>query len=635
MARDQRRLAAIVSADVAGYSRLMGRDDSGTLAALKAHRRELIDPKIAEYGGRIVKTTGDGLLLEFPSVVDAVRCAVDVQRGMAERNAGATPEQRIDFRIGINVGDIIIDGDDIFGDGVNVAARLQMLAEPGAICVSRVVRDQVLDKLSFTFEDLGAQAVKNIARPVEVYRVDLGTGLSQAATFGHRSWLLLKRSSGQRWLGAGVLAVGLAGIAAWTVSSIWRPAPTTPPTMSVLVAPMTAPSGDAEVSRLAEVLTHNVATSLSRVGGYGSSPRARVVFVNTAAAGGSHVVAAAELARSLNVRYVLEGDVLRSGNGHAVNLRLVDGATGGQVWSQREAWEDADISAESSAKLRNLTTQLRNALQGVETRRVLAQPLSSLSAMELVLRAIDLGSRDQSLAGTIEAIKMVDEALRREPDLVPALITRTLFADRELDTDPDAAHRDRILRQYDEFTNRAISLDQTDPVAWDFRSGVLIYLGRWDAALEANTMQIKLDPDEAAPYAGRAWLMNMTGRPAEALLLVDRALAIAPANVGWTLRVACEAHLLLGQAEQGIATCEKARGLYQDDLIVGLFLAAAYANHGDLAKAAAAKADVLRIAPGYTVAQLRAKRYSDQPEYQRIAEKYWYEGLRKAGFPEQ
>jgi class 3 adenylate cyclase len=174
LTRDLRRLAAIVSADVVGYSLLMGRDDSATLAGLKAHRRELIDPKIAEYGGRIVKTTGDGLLLEFPSVVDAVRCAVDVQRGMSDRNAGVPPEQRIDFRIGINVGDIIIDGDDIYGDGVNVAARLQMLAEPGGICVSRVVRDQVLDKLSFTFEDLGAQEVKNIARPVEAYRVMLG-----------------------------------------------------------------------------------------------------------------------------------------------------------------------------------------------------------------------------------------------------------------------------------------------------------------------------------------------------------------------------------------------------------------------------------------------------------------------------
>src|SRR5512141_1947767 len=155
----------------------MGRDDSGTLATLKAHRRELVDPTVAAHDGRIVKTTGDGLLLEFPSVVDAVRCAVDVQRGMAERNAGIAPDQRLDFRIGINVGDIIIDDDDIFGDGVNVAARLEGLADPGGICVSRVVRDEVLDKLHFAFEDLGARQVKNIARPVEVYRVDWKAGV--------------------------------------------------------------------------------------------------------------------------------------------------------------------------------------------------------------------------------------------------------------------------------------------------------------------------------------------------------------------------------------------------------------------------------------------------------------------------
>src|SRR5215470_8363693 len=184
MVRDQRRLAAIVSADVAGYSRLMGRDDSATLATLKAHRRELIDPKIAEYGGRIVKTTGDGLLLEFPSVVEAVRCAVDVQRGLAARNAHVPADQKIEFRIGINVGDIIIDGDDIYGDGVNVAARLEALADPGGIMVSRVVHDQVQDKLGFEFDDMGEQSVKNIARPIGVHRVHLTEQLSQKLSPG-------------------------------------------------------------------------------------------------------------------------------------------------------------------------------------------------------------------------------------------------------------------------------------------------------------------------------------------------------------------------------------------------------------------------------------------------------------------
>ena len=169
--RTERRLAAIFAGDIAGYSRLMGVDEEGTLRQLKAHRKQLVDPKITEHRGRIVKTTGDGMLVEFVSVVDAVRCAVEIQRGMVERNADVPPERRIEFRVGINVGDIIIDGDDIFGDGVNVAARLEALAEPGGICVSRVVRDQVRDKLSFGFDDLGDREVKNIARPVHVYRV--------------------------------------------------------------------------------------------------------------------------------------------------------------------------------------------------------------------------------------------------------------------------------------------------------------------------------------------------------------------------------------------------------------------------------------------------------------------------------
>jgi len=180
--RAERRLAAILAADVAGYSRLMGIDEEGTLAALKGHRRAVVDPKIAEHRGRIVKTAGDGMLVEFVSVVDAVRCAVDVQRGMLERNAEVAPDRRIQFRVGINVGDIISDDNDIYGDGVNVAARLEALAEPGGICVSRIVHDQVCDKLNFSFEDMGEQQVKNIARPVQTHRILLKTSSDESVS---------------------------------------------------------------------------------------------------------------------------------------------------------------------------------------------------------------------------------------------------------------------------------------------------------------------------------------------------------------------------------------------------------------------------------------------------------------------
>ena len=231
-----RRLAAILAADVAGYSRLMGADEEGTLAALKAIRRELTDPKIKEHRGRIVKTTGDGLLLEFASVVDAVRCAVEVQREMAERNADVPPDRRLELRMGINLGDIIKDGRDIFGDGVNVAARLEALAEPGGICVSRVVRDQVRDKLDFAFEDMGEQQVKNIARPVRVYSVSIANEATSPPT---------------------AVTTHVSGPAS----------PPSAPRLSIVVLPFANLSNDPEQEYFADGITDDLTTDLSRISG--------------------------------------------------------------------------------------------------------------------------------------------------------------------------------------------------------------------------------------------------------------------------------------------------------------------------------------------------------------------------------
>ena len=333
MTRDQRRLAAIVSADVVGYSLLMGRDDSATLAGLKAHRRELIDPKIAEYGGRIVKTTGDGLLLEFPSVVDAVRCAVDVQRGMAERNAGVPPEQRIDFRIGINVGDIIIDGDDIFGDGVNVAARLQTLAEPGGICVSRVVRDQVLDKLSFAFEDLG-RAGSQEHRPAG-RGIPGGPGERAAANakLGRRRWQRLMRAPGWRWLVAGVVALSVAGGAVWLLPQLWKtaaPAPG-PPRFSVAILPFAAATASPADEQFAEALTNDLTMAVGR--GFGP-----VVSHSVAVTYKGKAIDARAVGRELNVRYLVQGEVAprrRADHGHraAHRYRAMQHSCGVTAWT--------------------------------------------------------------------------------------------------------------------------------------------------------------------------------------------------------------------------------------------------------------------------------------------------------------
>ena len=630
MARDHRRLAAIVSLDVAGYSRLMGVDDSGTLAALKGHRRELIDLKIAEHDGRIVKTTGDGLLLEFSSVVDAVRCAVDVQRSMAERNAGVAPDKRLDFRIGINVGDIIIDGDDIFGDGVNVAARLEALADPGGICVSRVVRDQVLDKLSFAFEDLGAQDVKNIARPVEVYRVDLGSGAPRTQSQRHRGWQRLPRSREWRWAGAGVVALGLAAIAFWIVPPFWKTAPApAPPALSVAIMPFAAPHGDADASRFADALARDLVTRLGRVEGV--EGRVSVVSGLSFPTGEMGAIGPRELGRKLDARYLVEGDVLRGSDGNTVNLRLIDTATGAQVWSERGSVPDSDVTKESSVSLYNLSNRLRQAIVSAETRRIEVLPVAALSARELVFRANVMSWDNPTLARLSEARKLIDEALRLEPDLEPAMIAGALNTENLQEVDPHPDH-DRIARDLDHFSDRAVHLEPTDPGAWHVRTDALVYLGRWDAALQASEERIRIAPSDPNSYVLRAEVMTSMGRPDEALQLIERVFAMNPPNRGYPLRTACQAHLLAGQADDAIATCEK---LGHRDVLWYALMAAAYASHGDMQKAAAAKTELLRIVPGYTISQLRAKRYSDHPEYQRLAEKYWYDGLRKAGIPEQ
>jgi TolB-like protein/class 3 adenylate cyclase len=294
MTRDQRRLTAIVSADVVGYARLMGRDEGGTLAALKAHLRELIDPKIAEYAGRTVKSMADGMLLEFPSVVDAVRCAVDVQRGMVERNADVPDDRQIRFRIGINVGDIIIDGDDIFGDGVNVAARLQALAEPDGICVSASVREQIRSDLGVLFEDIGEQELKNIERPIRAFAVRLGDPSSALAGFSVTAPVR-----------------GFGG----------RPA--------IAVLPFDNMSDDPEQAYFADGIAEDILTRLAM---WRWMP---VIARNSSFAYRGKAIDLKQVGKALGARYILEGSVRKSGDRVRISGQLIDTETGHHVWAQR------------------------------------------------------------------------------------------------------------------------------------------------------------------------------------------------------------------------------------------------------------------------------------------------------------
>jgi class 3 adenylate cyclase/TolB-like protein len=630
MARDQRRLAAIVSADVAGYSRLMGRDDSGTLAALKAHRRKLIDPKIAEYGGRIVKTTGDGLLLEFPSVVDAVRCSVDVQRGMAERNAEVLPEDRIEFRIGINVGDIIIDGEDIFGDGVNVAARLQAVADPGSICVSKVVRDQVLDKLSFTFEDLGAQQVKNIARPVEIFRVEFDAAAMRAAK--RRVWRPLQSVSAQ-WLVGGAIALLLVGMALWSISDVWNTPrlPAAPP-LSVAILPFGTPSGGAAEKQLADAFTGELTSSFER-----AARLAKVTSSSVAAQYRDKAGNPGALGRQLNVRYLVEGDVRHVGDEHAIDAKLIDAGTGTQVWNDSLRLDASALKERSPIAVQRFARRLSDALWAAELARSRATPPKGASAMEFVLHGWAVWLRDDNtVRGALEARKWFDRALEHDPDSVPALLARTRTLGYELDFDP-RVDRDLVVAQVDRSTFHAVAIDPSYSGAWSTRAWTLMLQWRWDAALEAIAKAEKLDPTNSAVLNVRETIMVLTGQPAAALELTDEQLARDPQQkdpVGWAWFQRCRAHVALGRYDDAIASCE-ANIAIDNWWLPHAYLLAAYAQKGETSKAATEKAVLLGLRRGFSIADFKAQRFSDNAAFWQQTEAHLFAGLRKADIPEQ
>jgi TolB-like protein/class 3 adenylate cyclase len=369
-----RRLAAILAADVAGYSRLIGADEGGTLQALKAIRAELIDPTIAAHNGRLVKTTGDGLLVEFGSVVDALRCANEVQAGTAERNTAVPNDRRIEFRIGINVGDIVVEDGDIFGDGVNIAARLEGLAEPGGICVSARVQEDAAGKLDLAFEDMGEQALKNITRPVRAYRI----------------------------------ATDLAPRTAPEVPAL--PLPDKP---SIAVLPFANMSGDPEQEYFADGMVEEIITALSRI---------RWLFViarNSSFTYKGQAVDVKQVGRELGVRYVLEGSVRKAAGRVRITAQLIDATTGTHLWADRFDGSLEDVFELQDKVASSVAGVIEPALQAAETARSATRPTTDLTAYDLYLRAYAMV---WSAARQIpEALRLMEQAIARDPHYGPAL----------------------------------------------------------------------------------------------------------------------------------------------------------------------------------------------------------------------
>ena len=618
------RLLAILAADVAGYSLLVTSDDVGTLQALDA-AREVFRQHVAAHDGRVIDTAGDSVLAVFDTATGAVSAALAIQQALTSRAAEMPEPQRMFFRIGIHLGDVLEKADGtVYGDGVNIAGRLQALAEPGGVTVSHAVREAVFNRIGAAFDDLGEQMVKNIDQPVHAFRMRwermAGTVEALGAAIGGRRLRSLPqawpRALGRRSAQAALVAVlALVGAGAWW----WRAAPSAaaradePQAMSVAIAPFRAAPGLADGEQQGATMRRELVAGLSALEHHlvrlvqpeaGTVPRAR---------------------------YLLEGDLEPGAAGRAsLALQMLDVRAGGQIWSQRFDVPTPDGDALPIFR-RRIVAAVTDAVFVAEQRRIAALRPEQMDAMELTLRGLFIWSETRTLESTRRARALFDVALRKDPTLVYAWVRRSDILDSENDVDPHP-DRDGLAREMDELTSHAITLDPSAPRVWRSRSLALADGGRWNEAVEAIDKGIRLDPYKGDFYGFKAWLMNMMGRPAEALPLAARETALDPDDT-FAPRTACEAYMLLGQPADAVTACEKAAAL-DTDWIVQLFLAAAYANQGDLSKAKAAKDRALLTVPGYTVAQLRAKRYSEVPEYLQMAEATWYAGLRKAGLPD-
>jgi adenylate cyclase len=513
-----RRLAAILAADVAGYSRLMGADEEGTLAALKALRRELADPKVKEHRGRVVKTTGDGLLIEFGSVVDAVRCAVEVQREMGERNIGVPLDRRIEFRMGINLGDIIRDGRDIYGDGVNIAARLEGLAEPGGICVSGVVHDQVRDKLDLAFEDMGEQQVKNIARPVHVWRIPIALtlptpepvlGPRKARTRGARA-PSLSRNAGEGEPRRASDAVGEGNPLALAL----------PDKPSIAVLPFANMSGDPEQEYFADGVVEEIITALSRI---------RWLFViarNSSFIYKGQATDVKRVGRELGVRYILEGSVRKAGNRVRITAQLINALSGAHVWADRYDRDLIDIFAIQDEITASVAGVIEPALAEAEQQRVLRKPPERLDAWEAYQRGLwhlyKYGAEDNKIAQTF-----FRQAIALDPRFAPGHYgySLALFWDIWLYSTRATSDADETML---EEARIAVSLDDKDAMGHAVLAFVRGWFGEWQSAIAEARASLALNPNSAFAMGILGRMLYGGGYHDEAVDQLRRALRASP-----------------------------------------------------------------------------------------------------------
>jgi adenylate cyclase len=580
-----RRLAAILAADVAGYSRLMGADEEGTHERLKAHRRELVDRKISEHSGRIVKTTGDGILVEFASVVDAVRCAAEVQRAMIDREAGMPEDRRIRFRIGINLGDVIVEESDIFGDGVNVAARLEGLAEPGGICLGGSAHEQVRDKLDLAFEDMGEQQVKNIARPVRVYRVRLGTAGSTPKVEG-------------------------------------TPALALPDKPSIAVLPFTNMSNDPEQEFFADGIAEDVITALSRY------PSLFVIARNSCFSykGQSHDVR--RFGRELGVRYVLEGSLRKAGNRIRVTAQLIEAETGNDVWAERYDRDLADIFAVQDEITEAVTIAIAPAIADAEQQRAMRKPPGSLDAWAAYQRGLwHLGKATREHHALAE--KFFRQSIDLDPDFAGgyrglADARGFVFGSYQtLDLAEGLNSREILAR-------RAVELDSADAEARSALANVLAGRGDYQGGLVEAKRALAMTPNLSIAHGALGFVLTFSGQPKEGLASLETAIRLDPhgSQVAVKMNQVAIAQYYSGDYDAAVETARQVIRSYPDYPLTYRWLAAALGQLGRTEEAREALEKAIAVAPASFDVYVRNRVPWMRPE----GHAHMVEGLRKAGW---
>ena len=638
-----RRLAAILAVDVAGYSRLMGADEERTHERLRAHFRELVDPKIKEHRGRIVKNTGDGLLAEFQSVVDAVRCAVEVQRGMLDREPELPEGRRIRFRIGVNLGDVIAESGDIYGDGVNVAARLEGLAEPAGICVSGTVWDHIRDKLPFIFEDRGEQSVKNIARPVRVYALRPET-IAELPRADAPIALSRRRRSVVAPITAVIAAVLVIATLAWWIWSPTRSSSTTPaavaattsvaqplvaPRLSIVVLPFANLSNDPDQQYFADGITEDLTTDLSRIGGM------LVISRDSAFTYKDKPVNAKQIGRELGVRYLLEGSVQRSGNQVRINAQLIAADTDAHLWAERFDRELSDLFALQNEITGRIAVALNAEMIAAEAARWTKDP----DVMDFIFRGRAAYLKPVTPESHAEAVGYFDRALALDPGSVQAQASlASALAARVLDAMSDRRNLD--VERAKELARQALASSPRSQAAHYAEGQALRAQRRFEAAIPEYETVIALDRNSVGAISALAECRLVVGPIDEVIPLQEQALRLSPRDpyVSNMYNRIGVAHLLQSHTDEAIVWLERARSANPVHAAPHALLASAYALKGDAQRAAVELAEARRLALDgrlSSIARLEALGAPWGAKIRPLVEATIWAGLRKAGVPEE